>query len=60
MITVKDLSFQVGDTFGIPVTHKDYGKGDTVEGTEKHHVYKTHIGRVTVLVCNNIFETRFS
>lgn len=56
MITVRNPTFQVGDTFGIPVTLKDYGKEDTIEGTEKHYAYKSPIGRVTVIVCNNIFE----
>lgn len=55
MLTIREPTFQVGDTFGIPVTLKDYGKEDTVEGIEKHHAYNTPFGRVTVLVCNHIF-----
>lgn len=51
MLTVRYPEFIVGDTFGIPVTLKDYGQKDTAVGSSQHHAYRTPFGRLVVLVC---------
>lgn len=51
MLTVRYPKFKVGDTFGIPVTLKDYGKKDIAVGTIQKHAYRALFGRLIVLVC---------
>lgn len=51
MLTVRYPKFIVGDTFGIPVTLKDYGQKDTAAGSSQHLAYRTSFGRMVVLVC---------
>lgn len=56
ILTLKVTSpiFKIEDTFGIPVTVKDYGKIDTYAGTSAQYAYKSPLGHVTVLVCFNV------
>lgn len=56
MLTVRYPEFKVGDTFGIPVTLKDYGQKDTAVGSSLHQAYLTSFGRLVVLVC---FDTLY-
>lgn len=49
-IKVRSLKFQIGDTFGIPVTVKDYVTNDVIAGPSTKYAYKSLMGRVTVLV----------
>lgn len=53
LLTLKVTSpiFKKDDTFGIPVTVKDYGKNDTSIGTSDQYAYRSSFGHVTVLVC---------
>lgn len=51
MLTVRYPKFIVGDTFGIPVTLKDYGQKDTAAGSSQHLAYRTSFGLMVVLVC---------
>lgn len=49
-IKVRSLKFQIGDTFGIPVTVKDVVTNDVIVGPSTKYAYKSLMGRVTVLV----------
>uniref|UniRef100_A0A8W8ICE5 EGF-like domain-containing protein n=1 Tax=Magallana gigas TaxID=29159 RepID=A0A8W8ICE5_MAGGI len=53
-LRVKHSVFRIGDSFGIPVTVKDYVTTDTVVGTSTHFAYNTLVGRVTVLMYYNV------
>lgn len=46
--------FGIGDSFGIPVTLRDYVTKDTIVGTFNHFAYNTLMGRVTVLMYFNV------
>lgn len=49
-INIRSPKFQIGDTFGIPVTVKDYVMNDVIVGPSTKYAYKNVMGRVTVLV----------
>lgn len=53
ILTVKVRSpvFQMDDTFGIPLTVKDYGKTDIDVGHSTHLAYSIANSHVTILVC---------
>ncbi|XP_052699944.1 uncharacterized protein LOC128177316 [Crassostrea angulata] len=53
-IRVINSVFQIGDSFGIPVTVKDYGTTDTIVGSTTHFAYNTLFGRVSVLMYFNV------
>lgn len=48
-INLESTGFNVGDTFALPVTVKDFSRKDIVSASI-HPAYVTSIGRVTALV----------
>lgn len=49
-INLESTGFNVGDTFALPVTVKDYSRKDIVSASI-HNAYDDPIGRVPALVC---------
>lgn len=50
-VKVRSPTFQMDDTFGIPLTVKDYGKTDIDVGHSTHLAYLTPNSHVNILVC---------
>ncbi|XP_052697312.1 uncharacterized protein LOC128175596 [Crassostrea angulata] len=52
ILTLRIISsvFRIGDSFGIPITVKDYTSTDTIVGTSNHFAYNMLLGRVSVLM----------
>lgn len=53
-LKVRSPTFQIEDTFGIPVTVKDYVGKDVIAGHSVKVAYNNVIGHVTVLVRFNL------
>lgn len=59
-INLNNTRFQVGDTFALPITVKDYSRRD-VAASSVYYAYARPIGRGAVLVCRMItFDKVFS
>lgn len=59
-INLNNTRFQVGDTFALPITVKDYSRRD-VAASSVYNAYARPIGRGAVLVCRMItFDKVFS
>lgn len=54
-LKVRSPTFQIEDTFGIPVTVKDYVGKDVIAGHSVKVAYNNVIGHVTVLVRFNLW-----
>lgn len=53
-LKIRSPIFQIGDTFGLPLTVKDYVKTDVIAGSSTKFAYQTAMGHVTVLVWFNL------